>query len=56
MVIWLRSHRRRPVRVGKAWQGADAQGAIPLSWCESCGREVFLPEAVLCSDCGRKER
>ena len=56
MVIFWKSHRRRPVRVGRCRGAFDPQTAIPAGWCVCCGREVFLPGEDRCPDCMRKER
>ena len=56
LVVYLKSHRRRPVQVGGVRRDFDPQAAIPAGWCDRCGREVFLPGVSLCPDCVRKER
>ncbi len=55
MIVYLRSHRRRPVRLGLRWGSADLQGEIPRSWCCRCGAEVFRPGAVCCSRCQKED-
>lgn len=56
MQLYLRSHRRRPVRLAPRWRSGDEQGEIPWNWCCGCGAEVFAPGAFLCSRCQRKEK
>lgn len=54
-VIYLRSHKRRPIRLRRNVFPEDAQGSIPFGWCESCGMECFSPGVWLCPECMRKE-
>ena len=51
LVIYCRSHRRRPVRFGRLPPMGDIQGDLPAGWCECCGREVFTRGTRLCSWC-----
>ena len=41
LVVYLKSHRRRPVQVGGVRRDFDPQAAIPAGWCDRCGREVL---------------
>lgn len=50
-IVYLRSHRRRPVWIGERVGILDVQGMIPVNWCGSCGAEVFTEGEVLCSRC-----
>lgn len=54
MTVYLRSHRRRPVRLRQPWGRTDVQGEIPWFWCCRCGAEVFLPGAIRCSRCEKE--
>ena len=54
--VYLRSGCRQPVRVGLLLPGTDLQGAIPVSWCSRCGREVFAEGQALCPRCKAGER
>lgn len=55
-VVYLRSGRRRPVRVVLYRAGEDLQSAIPAGWCEKCGAEVYEFGEVLCDQCERWEK
>lgn len=50
MVIYLKSHRRQPVWVGRRSGQYDRQAAIPDGWCAQCAMEVF-GEGTLCPRC-----
>lgn len=54
-IIYLRSHKRRPVRLYPGIFSEDVQGAIPCGWCEGCGMECYTADARLCPECLRKE-
>lgn len=54
-VLYLDTHRRRPVWVGLRPVTEDVQGQIPDGWCECCGMECFEEGAVLCPECERME-
>ena len=41
MILYLQSHRRRPVRLAPLMPWEDAQGAVPVGWCVSCGGEIY---------------
>ena len=45
----------RPVWIGIRVSPGDLQGAIPRSWCEKCGTEVFLIGKELCRRCEKEE-
>ena len=49
-VWYLKSHCRGPVILQKMLLG-DVQGALPVWWCDSCGREVFTMGQRLCNRC-----
>ena len=51
MLLYLKSHRRRPVYWGPPHPRFDRQGAIPAGWCYRCGVEVFEPGEMLCLWC-----
>ena len=55
VVIYLKSHRRRPVVMGQMPGFLDRHSAIPVSWCQACGREVFLPGNTLCCACRKRK-
>lgn len=50
MVLYLKSHRRQPVWVGRRSGQRDRQAAIPDGWCALCAMEVF-GEGTLCPRC-----
>lgn len=50
-IIYLRTRRRMPVRLGVAVYSRDIQQDIPLNWCALCGREIYHPDAHLCRSC-----
>ncbi len=54
MIIYLQSHRRRPVRLTPLLPHEDMQGAVPYGWCCRCGGEVYKQNEDLCEQC-RKE-
>lgn len=54
-VIYLRSHKRRPIRLQRGIFPEDVQGSIPFGWCENCGMECYTPGCLLCPQCMRKE-
>lgn len=51
MVIYCRSHHRRPIRKGVNRAFRDVQAEVPAGWCETCGAEVFLPAQRQCLHC-----
>lgn len=55
-VVYLRSHRRRPVRLSRGIFPEDVQGSIPFGWCVSCAMECYEPGVRLCPACLRKEK
>ena len=55
MVIYLQSHRRRPIRLNPLLPYEYAQGMVPFGWCSRCGGEVYQQNADLCVQC-RKEK
>lgn len=56
MVIYLKSHRRRPVWVGAGFSSPDTQGALPRWWCSRCGREIYGKNRQLCAACAKEQR
>ena len=54
-MVYLRSFRRRPVRLHAGIFAEDVQGSIPFGWCEGCGMECYEPDSLLCPECLRKE-
>ena len=46
----------RPVWIGIRVVSEDLQGAIPRSWCEKCGTEVFWTGKELCRRCEKEEK
>ena len=54
-VLYLRSNKRRPIRLRGSVFPEDIQGSIPFGWCESCGMECYEPGCLLCPACLRKE-
>ena len=55
MVVYLRSHRRRPIQISPHLIGGDPQGLIPRFWCCRCGKEVF-EDAYLCGRCQKEDK
>ena len=55
-VIFLRSHKRKPIWIGRRPFREDVQGQIPYGWCEGCGMECFEEGTALCPDCERMEQ
>jgi hypothetical protein len=51
--IYLRSDRRRPVRLRPYRAGEDLQAAAPFGWCPGCGMELYGQEEKLCRLCER---
>lgn len=51
MLIYQKSHRRRPVYWGLHDPNADSQGCIPAGWCCRCGSEIFTPGEAMCLWC-----
>lgn len=52
-VIYLRTERRRPVRLTPYRTGEDLQAAAPFGWCPGCGMELYGQEEKLCKLCER---
>ena len=52
-VMYLRTERRRPVRLTPYRAGEDAQAAVPYGWCPGCGMELYGREERLCKRCER---
>ena len=55
MIVYSRSHRRRPVRIYLRWGRSDEQAEIPWFWCCRCGKEVFKRGAFLCGVCQKED-
>jgi len=55
-VIYLRSEKRRPVRLAPYDPWEDLQGAVPYGWCPVCGMELYGQEKQKCDLCERWER
>lgn len=55
MILYLQSHRRRPIRLSPLLPHQDAQGAVPAGWCGVCGGEIYEEKEKLCYEC-KKER
>lgn len=53
-VIYLRSEKRRPVRLVPYRVGEDLQGAVPYGWCPLCGIELYGRERKICELCERR--
>lgn len=51
MLLYCKSHKRRPVRLGIRPVFLDPQADIPRGWCECCGAEVFHPHQRQCQGC-----
>ena len=59
MLLYLKSHGRRPVWLGPPGEMFDLGDRIPLGWCERCGCELYAEGKVYCAECAqavRKER
>lgn len=54
-VLYLRSRKRRPIRLERSIFPEDIQGSIPFGWCDGCGMECYEPGFTLCPACLRKE-
>lgn len=52
-VIYLSTHKRRPVWLGPRPVFYDEQGQIPDGWCCSCGMECYEEGAAVCPECER---
>jgi len=52
-VIYLRTERRRPVRMTAYRAGEDLQAAVPFGWCICCGMELYGQDCKLCRMCER---
>ncbi len=55
-LMYLRTPKRRPVRLGRYLKGEDLQNCLPYGWCAVCGREVYGPQRMRCAECGRQGR
>ena len=55
MILYLQSHRRKPVRLTPVMPWQDMQGVVPVGWCEVCGGEIYEGNGKLCNTC-EKER
>ena len=51
VIVYCKSHKRRPIRFGRDLPMRDAQAQIPAGWCERCGREIFARNERLCPWC-----
>lgn len=48
--VYLKSHKRQPVRLGCFPYMGDPQQALPKSWCRSCGSEIFGRSCPACKE------
>ena len=55
LTVYLKDHRRMPVRFGSFPLFRDPQADIPRNWCICCGSEIFDRGEERCLLC-RKER
>ena len=56
MILYLQSHRRRPVRLAPVMLWEDAQGAVPVGWCRECGGEIYEGNECVCGYCEKERR
>ena len=54
-ILYLKSHRRRPVLLSGSGFLQDRQALPPAAWCPVCGGEVYEEDRCYCQQC-RKER
>ena len=55
LTIFLKDHKRMPIRIPAFSPFRDVQADIPAGWCICCGGEVFDRGQERCIRC-RKER
>lgn len=55
VIIYCKSHRRRPIRFGYFPPVRDVQGDIPAGWCSACGSEVFQQGEDRCMWCRQRK-
>ena len=51
LIVYCKSHKRKPVQFGRLPYFRDAQADIPAGWCEGCGCEIFDYGQTQCSRC-----
>ena len=51
LIIYQKSHRRKPIRLGYAPLFRDTQADVPSGWCIQCGSEVFDHDRFQCPRC-----
>lgn len=56
VIIYLQSHRRRPIRLTPVLPHEDGQGAVPFGWCRRCGGEVYRENRSLCDQCEKEKK
>ena len=55
MILYLQSHRRRPIRLHPLMPWEDAQGAVPVGWCACCGGELYEGNGKRCTVCEKED-
>lgn len=55
MIVYVKRHRRRPIRTGRGFDGGDVQAQIPFWWCDCCGKEVYARGHRLCQVCAERK-
>lgn len=50
-IVYLKSNRRRPVRLLSYLFPQDIQQRIPTGWCTNCGAMLYSPQNELCRRC-----
>lgn len=51
LIIYCKSHKRRPIHIGTLPCLRDVQADIPVGWCQVCGCEVFEENQDRCIRC-----
>ena len=51
--VYLKGHKRKPVRFCAPLAYRDLQADLPRGWCSQCGGEVFRSGQDLCVHCAK---
>lgn len=51
MTVYLKDHKRKPLRFGVGLPFRDTQADLPYGWCSCCGSEVFQIGQERCIHC-----
>ena len=49
--VYLKSKRRRPVRLTPGVGFQDPQQRLPVGWCSGCGAQLHDPQQTMCRRC-----